>query len=181
VLDVGAGPCTVTAEMVRLGHDVVAFDRSEHVTRAASEVGAQACVGDLNATLPDLGVFDVVLLMDVIEHLMNPIPVLKWIASSLGPNGRLVITCPNNGSLRARFYYLLRGQPMRTEGDRVPLWHFHHIRYFNHRALEECLRSVGMVPEIVSGTSEIRGFGTTAALMPRLFADTVFCVFKPRG
>jgi len=53
----------------------------------------------------------VVLLLDVIEHLVNPGLALTHIAQLLPPGGRLVMTMPNPRWSRSRLHALLYGNP----------------------------------------------------------------------
>lgn len=65
---------------------------------------------DLNAQVnaPD-GSFDVILSTEVIEHLENPRAVVREWWRLLKPGGRLVMTTPNNQSLRSLLSLLVNG------------------------------------------------------------------------
>ena len=59
--------------------------------------------------LSGLGKFDVVIMADVIEHLVNPVPALKKIKQLLKPKGRLVFSIPNMANVTTRVE-LLKGR-----------------------------------------------------------------------
>ena len=59
------------------------------------------------APQPDDGYFDVIVLSDVIEHIVNLWPAMEEITRLLKPNGHVVISTPNIASLRARVSLLM--------------------------------------------------------------------------
>lgn len=58
-------------------------------------------VGDAESLhdLPDLGIFDVILASDIIEHLSNPGRMLDGVKQFMGPHSTLIVSCPNAFSL----------------------------------------------------------------------------------
>lgn len=76
----------------------------------AADVAAQARARGLDvrqgladaATLAPLGTFDVIVLLDVIEHLPDPAAVMQLIAAHLKPGGIVVLTTGDFASLLAR-------------------------------------------------------------------------------
>lgn len=76
--------------------------------------------------------FQVVTLLDVLEHVTDPNALLAALARLLAPGGVLVVSTPDIGSLPAR---LLGGR----------WWHYRvaHINFFNRRALARLLAAHG--------------------------------------
>jgi SAM-dependent methyltransferase len=67
---------------------------------------------DLSAPCPLPGArAGVVMLLDVIEHLVNPGIALRHIAETLEPDGWLIMTMPNPRWSRSRIHALLYGSP----------------------------------------------------------------------
>ena len=107
VIDLGCGSGDFLAAMVRRGcGPTCGSDFSEHaLTIAATKVkSAQLLLNDLNvcgldASLPK---FDVVCLLDVLEHLRNFAPLVETLHALMHENSRLVVTTPNSHAL-ARF------------------------------------------------------------------------------
>ena len=50
--------------------------------------------GSLPRNLPQAGVFDLVVLLDVLEHVVEDVPSVAAIAGKLAPGGRLLVTVP---------------------------------------------------------------------------------------
>jgi len=95
LVDLGAGSGGVTA---LLGWDparVMVFEGSEVlVRRAAGRHGLAGCRGVVDRLPLADGTVDVVCLLDVIEHLVDPVPALREAARILTPGGRLVVNVP---------------------------------------------------------------------------------------
>jgi SAM-dependent methyltransferase len=75
--------------------------------------GEQHTEFDLNeAEYPDLEPHDLIVCCEVIEHLhVSPVPVLRFLADALAPDGRLVLQTPNATALPKRLRMLLGRNP----------------------------------------------------------------------
>ena len=87
------------------------------------------------------GSFDVVLMLDVLEHLHRPFDILRETARLLRPEGTLVVQCPYElyhweEALEAVFRGTRAG---RIEPDAVPA----HLYFFQPRTLDEFIRKGG--------------------------------------
>jgi len=92
-----------------------------------------ASVDELRAANPE-PVFDIITMWDVIEHLREPWKELTQLSSLLRPGGRLLLSTPNAGSLRARL------QRQRWENIVNPT----HFYYFTQRSLRLALKRGGI-------------------------------------
>jgi 2-polyprenyl-3-methyl-5-hydroxy-6-metoxy-1,4-benzoquinol methylase len=109
-LDLGAGPGAMTERLHSLGFDVLAVDRDAAVYQGSQKFFRQ----DLNdphfSSSIGPGSFDLIVSVEVIEHVESPINFLRNIGRLLSPGGRAVITTPNVDSLPARLRFLLGGK-----------------------------------------------------------------------
>jgi 2-polyprenyl-3-methyl-5-hydroxy-6-metoxy-1,4-benzoquinol methylase len=136
LLDIGAGTGLLVAEAHRMGLEAVGIEPSRSLVEAAARINGvslqQGCFPD--PTLSGKR-FDVVCLVDVIEHMAQPGQTLSSCATLVNPEGALVIVTPDVSSLVAR----VLGQKW---------WHFRpaHVCYFNRRSMALALDMAGLSP-----------------------------------
>lgn len=99
-LDLGCGDGTYSAALKKTGHKVVAVDASAEALHLARQRGITNCVLASATHLPTKSnIFDRILLIDVFEHLREPMKTLSEIYRTLRPNGFVVLQTPNKSSV----------------------------------------------------------------------------------
>jgi SAM-dependent methyltransferase len=130
---------------------------------------------DLNEAkeLPFPGiVFDVMVISEVLEHLLEPRSAIQLLRRHLKPGGTLIVTVPNAVPLFARLRLLF--------GRTVHWLHFPsgdtdgsgHIRFYTRESMGRLLREEGFRVELISGVSFRMNGHFWARLcywLPRLF------------
>lgn len=81
------------------------------------------------------GKYDVIYMQHVIEHLKEPEKALKKLKSLLNPNGKLIITCPNDWAYPSKFFCWIR----KTKFCYDPT----HISEFNPKILSKIVKKAG--------------------------------------
>lgn len=137
LLDVGAASGLLVAEARREGLDATGVEPSGWlVDLAQREHGIEL----LHGVLPHAGLaetrFDIVSLIDVIEHVADPVGLLRACVEQLADDGRLLLITPDVSSLAAK---LLGGH----------WWHYRaaHVGYFDRRSLQTAFERVGLEAE----------------------------------
>ncbi len=103
--------------------DVTGIELAEDAAAHARGLGLNVITGLADeSTLAPLGSFDVIVLLDVIEHLPEPRDTLALCATHLKPGGIIVITTGDFGSWSAR----LAGARWRLMTPPQHLWFFTH-------------------------------------------------------
>jgi SAM-dependent methyltransferase len=100
LLDFGCGGGSFLQRMHRLGWKVTGLDISAvAIERIRTELGLRAVVGSLpHPELPPAS-FDVVTMWHSLEHVHDPLAVLRAAHRLLTPGGRLLVAAPNLASL----------------------------------------------------------------------------------
>lgn len=107
VLVAGAGRGGISVLLKRRGFEITNLDL--HPEHFAAE-GMDCQHADFNQPLPLASdSLDVVLAVEVIEHLENPWGFLREAIRVLRPGGKLIFTSPNVGSLPSRLLFFRRG------------------------------------------------------------------------
>jgi SAM-dependent methyltransferase len=134
VLDIGAGMGLLVAEAKQLGLRAVGVEPSRALVERARQLDA---VDILQGVFPHAALtdqrFDIIFLIDVIEHVSQPVTLLRDCAEALSPRGIVVVVTPDVSSLPA----IILGQQW---------WHFRlaHVGYFNRYSLEQVSRGAGL-------------------------------------
>ena len=132
VLGFGAGIGTLGQDLKRRGFRAEGLEYSKE----ARETAHVRFGMDLYATVDELEKdrYDLIVMIEVIEHLTAPWETLRTLRESLVSGGRIYITTPNRNSLQAR----LRGAKWR---ETKPF----HLMLFNVQALSRMLGDCGFI------------------------------------
>ncbi|HJZ54446.1 MAG TPA: class I SAM-dependent methyltransferase, partial [Gemmataceae bacterium] len=142
LLDFGCGGGGFLKRMADRGWQVIGLDAAVGaVRRVQEELGLKALVGSLPH--PDLSPcsFDVVTMWHSLEHVHEPLAILREAYQLLVPGGKLVVATPNIESLP--FYWFGRS----WFGLDLP----RHLTHFTPATLDAMLQTAGFQVEVVRG------------------------------
>jgi SAM-dependent methyltransferase len=135
LLEIGCAYGFFLDEARRAGFEVSGIEPAEAAAAHAGDLGLSVTCGLLgDATLKSFGALDVIVLLDVIEHLPDPQQALALLAEHLRPNGIIVLTTGDFGSLAAR----TTGAHWRLMTPPQHLW------FFNRESIASLAGSVGL-------------------------------------
>lgn len=152
VLDVGCATGDVARVLNSRGCRVSGVEIDAESAELARPDLEELVITDLDTSpLSDhfkAGSFDVVIFADVLEHLRDPVAVLRDSLSLLAPDGRVVISIPNvaHGSVRLA---LLQGRWNYTE---TGLLDSTHIRFFTRSGFLTLLDEAGLAVDELRAT-----------------------------
>lgn len=145
-LDVGCGSGnSYAARVARIAGSYVGVDVSTNAVAAARTSGLDArTIGDAaELPFPDES-FDVVLCIEVLEHLFAPDRAVAEIVRVLRPDGLLAVSAPNVAYWRLRASLALGvWNPIGDELSLERPWRDPHIRFFTPETMERMLRLAG--------------------------------------
>jgi 2-polyprenyl-3-methyl-5-hydroxy-6-metoxy-1,4-benzoquinol methylase len=141
LLDVGCGRGEVVRAAHECGWEAEGCDLSPEFVRYAREVnGVRAHAATLEQMrYPDAS-FDVVTLVEVIEHLYEPAVTARELSRVVRPGGLVYLSTPNEESIYqslGNLYYKARGRDWVV--NLCPTWNLYHIHGFSPRSLSYLL------------------------------------------
>ncbi len=169
ILDVGAGAGRTTA-WVRgryNGSRAIALEGNPAVLDDLKANADEAYIVDLDGDIPDVGAPDLILCLDILEHLVRPEQLLQRLTDALAEGGTVIVSCPNVAHASVSVPLLLRGQfEYRDSGilDRT------HLRFFVRTSALALMNQAGLVVQRGIRT----GFdGPRSRLLDRLTGGTM--------
>jgi len=147
VLDLGAGPGPLAQRLLEKGCKVTLVDQA---APASVPAGATVLVRDLNADPleVELGDADVILLLDVVEHLRDPERFLQALRRHFDYRARrIILTTPNVAFIIQRLM-LLFGQ---FNYGKAGILDRTHTRLFTFRSFRQLLQDAGLRIRAVRG------------------------------
>lgn len=151
LLDVGCGTGEFVAQALLQCWDAVGIESSRMAADFASEHNHLPVYNAVLGCAPfEAGSFDVVTLLDVLEHLLNPRQEISQVYELLKPGGIVVVRVPNT------LFHLPKARVCSLLGISVSnLEMRYHLNHFTPHTLSSLLRTVGFdVLSIEVGASE---------------------------
>ena len=139
VLDLGCGDGLLFRLLGKKIEKGVGLDISPEAVRKAKEKGFDARLHSFDDPLPfEDNTFDYVVLLDVLEHVYDPVPLLRE-AARVSKNS-VIVGVPNFSSLPARLQTLVGRVPENNRPNKG------HIYWFNYHVLGRVARTAGVKP-----------------------------------
>jgi 2-polyprenyl-3-methyl-5-hydroxy-6-metoxy-1,4-benzoquinol methylase len=143
ILDIGCGSGKISKELMKRGYRVVGLDFSEEAVKKANQQGVAAKRVNLDDGIPEASdTYDAVWAGDIIEHVFDPIGLLKESARVLKPGGAIFITIPSDVGLVSRIKILFgishQEQMYTTSGF------YKHHTFFTPRLIRFMLKKVNL-------------------------------------
>jgi len=136
LLDIGCASGIFLLKALEAGWQVAGIEPSEVLYKEAVErIGSRGTILPLILEEADFGDlrFDAITLWDVLEHVVDPMNIMKRCHDLLKPGGCLFLNVPDLDSFEARFL-----------GRRWPLLLPEHMNYFNRPSLKLCAEKSGL-------------------------------------
>lgn len=153
MLDIGCATGAFLASAAKDGWDCTGVDMIDEAAQIArTEYGIKVFVGDVLRLDIERGQFGLVTLWHIVEHLIDPLAVLKRVHELLAPGGYIFIEVPSWGSLGRR----VRGHKW------APLKPPEHIAFFSPHSISVAAEKAGF--EVIKVTTHYPGIDDQAGL-----------------
>lgn len=145
LLDIGCGPGTFPRQAARAGYQVTAIEPNGVLAQQARGVdGITVLTGRFDEVDLAGRRFDVITVLDVIEHLVDPVALLGRCRDLLNPGGTVVIYTPNHDGIITRLAMLLhRRAPNRLGVPAREIFDGPHVVFFDEPTLRLAMARVG--------------------------------------
>lgn len=160
VLELGCGNGYFSNDLANEGHEVMAVDSSESAIEIAKSNFShvrfiRSDLYDLvkNPALPK-NYFDVVVSLEVIEHLQYPKEMLKVTKKHLKQGGRFIISTPYHGYFKNLALSLVNGWDRHFS----VMWDVGHVKFFSPVTLKHMLNGEGFVNVTFKFVGRFPGF-----------------------
>jgi len=182
LLDLGCGAGNIAVKLAEAGFTVQAADFSPSAVKRARDRGVDAREHDLDAAPLPFGdaAFDVVYCGDVIEHVFDPIGLLREARRVLRGSGTLLASVPGDLRLARRVLYVLGRSPQE------PIYRAYgvakHHTLFSYGLFRYMLETAGFRETAFRGVVKTGRSGGTvwrSRLLSRLFATTLVFAAVP--
>jgi len=143
IVDIGAGAGHTAAWLKSRfpGSRTIALEGNPALLTELSGNVDEAFIVDLNGPVPDIGTPDLILCLDVLEHLVRPEDVLARLTANLAAGGTVIVSLPNIAHLSVSVPLLLGGSfKYRDAGilDRS------HLRFFVRESVVALMNQAGL-------------------------------------
>jgi len=153
ILDVGAGRGALGEALCDMGYYVCAIEANEMAASVARAKVDQVILSDLHDIEEINRVilnkkFQYIIFSDVLEHVFDPLAVLRMYLPLLAEDGKLLVSLPNAVNWLNRFLIMLGMFNYKMTGvmDRT------HMRFFTHRSAKKMLEASECLVEKMDST-----------------------------
>lgn len=134
LLDIGTFCGLLLDEAQKMGFDTIGIEPSEWATHVGRQKYSVNIINDIYPTRDKIGnPFKFITIIDVLEHVSNPVNILSNAREQLVDDGIIVIVTPDFGSVARRIL-------------QKKWWHIRiaHLHYFDENVLIKLLHNVGL-------------------------------------
>lgn len=146
ILDIGCGSGEIGAALAAAKGAIVdgieADPLRAEIARRALRFVQTGLVGDEFEADDELSPqYDTILLLDVLEHVVDPSPLLLWAIGRMRPEGRILALIPNSAHIEFRLK-MLRGDWRYTDSG---FFDRDHVRFYDPDTMSSIPQAVGLV------------------------------------
>ena len=180
VLDIGCGHGGVCYELIKKGFDVSGIEINQDAIKSLKEKGFRVLENDITKPLDIKEKFNIVCILDVLEHLFDPYLVLKEAKKITKEDGYIIVTIPLYFDIVDRFKILFTGSVISMDNlcygreyyEKFRSYNYDHIRFFRPNDMFEMGEQLGLIVDKVE--YNVTGYGgksLTLKVLTKLIAN----------
>ena len=152
ILDIGCGHGSVSHELVKRGFEVYGMEINRDAIESLKVKGFRVVECDITEPFNLNEKFDLVLLLDVLEHVFDPLSLLGEAAKVLKDGGEIIVSVPLYFDLIDRLRILFTGSIISYDNlcygreiyGRFRSYNYDHIRFFRPKDIFEMSETFGL-------------------------------------
>ena len=177
-LGCGAGETMKWIRAQRAVEYAVGIEMSPRIAERAASVFDVVQTGDIEAMDLPPGDFDLVIALDVLEHLVDPWSVVRRLHGILAPGGAIVASIPNVGHCSVCVPLMLRNRWNYGKGgllDRT------HLRFFTKQTAIDLMTSSGLILDSLDYNYAAPGWMENQPAWARWYSVRLLSLISPRN
>jgi len=179
-LDIGCGHGGVSEELIKRGYSVSGIEINKDAVKSLEKKGFEVYQKDISKPLELDKKFDIVMILDVLEHLFDPYFLLKEAKEVTKRGGYIIVTVPLYFDIVDRFKILFTGSVISMDNlcygeenyGKFRSYNYDHIRFFRPNEVMEMGENLGLeIDKIEYGATGYSGNSKLLKLLVRLIAN----------
>jgi len=165
IVDIGCGHGGVCHELIKQGFDVSGMEINQDAIKSLKEKGFKILQSDITKPFDIVDRFNIVCILDVLEHLFDPYLLLKEAKKITKKDGYIIVMIPLYFDIVDRFKILFTGSVISMDNlcygkehySKFRSYNYDHIRFFRPSDIFEMGESLGLKVDKVE--YNVTGYG----------------------
>lgn len=179
-LDIGCGYGGVSSELIKKGFKVAGIEINKDAIKILKEKGFEVYQKDISKPLKLAEKFDIVMMLDVLEHVFDPYSLLKEAKKATKRGGYIIVTVPLYFDIIDRIKILFTGSVISMDNlcygeknyKKFRSYNYDHIRFFRPKEILEMGENLGLkIDKIEYEATGYYGNSKVLKLVIRLLAN----------
>jgi len=178
-LDIGCGHGGVSSELIKRGHKVSGIEINKDAIESLKSKGFEVFHKDISKPLELDKKFDVVMMLDVLEHMFDPYALLKEAKQTVKKGGVVIVMVPLYFDIVDRLKILFTGSVISMDnlcyGKKNYLkfrsYNYDHIRFFRPKEVIEMGQGLGLKVDRIEYEATSYGGNKILRLLVKLLSN----------
>tara|TARA_R110002073_G_scaffold8207_5_gene45866 strand:- start:78635 stop:79294 length:660 start_codon:yes stop_codon:yes gene_type:complete len=173
ILEVGCGEGNFSAQLVSDDNEIWAIEPNKNSASKAAEKLSKVLEGTIEEKVDEVpdGYFDVIIMNDVIEHLLEPWDDIQRLKSKLKDGGVFISSIPNVRYAKNLFNMLFKRDWKYTDDRILDITHY---RFFTKKSVRRLFEENGYSVQKMKGVNMTKSF----AFFPFAFLFNILFLFS---